>query len=163
MAKLVIDDEDDTSERLSNQAIAFFLHTFFALSAWVLMMMVGYAINPTYVPQMIVLGLSILVPMFAGNVIVKFKPDEMSMHVWLAGLIWFLMICLWILDMPTGPNACFECDATAKVMRTLFSFPTPSGLIDNNGPFFGTWPAAALLGYSIGARIGLRRMARSAE
>jgi hypothetical protein len=163
MAKLVIDDEDDASERLSNQAITFFLHTFFALGAWIAMMLVGYAINPTYVPQAIVLGLSILVPMFAGNLIVKFKPNEMSMHVWLAGLIWFLMICLWILDMPTGPNACFECDATAKVMRTLFSFPSPSGLIDNNGPFFGTWPAAALLGYSLGARLGLRRMVRSTE
>lgn len=164
MAKLVIDEEEeDPSERLSHQAITFSLHTFFAIGAWIAMIMVGYAINPTYVPQWIVLILSILVPLFAGNVIVKFKPDEMATQVWLAGLILFLMICLWILDMPTGPNACFQCDATAKLTRTLFSWPSPSGLIDNNGPFFGTWPAAALLGYSIGARLGLRRAARSTE
>lgn len=161
MAKVLLDDEDDTNERLSHQAIAFFVHVIFALAAWVAMILAGYAIDPRYVPQFIVLGLSILVPLIAGNLLIRFKPDEMAAHIWLAGLIWFLMICLWILDMPTGPNACFECDATAKLARTLFSFPSPSGLIDNNGPFFGTWPAAALVGYSIGARLGLRRMGRS--
>jgi len=61
------------------------------------------------------------------------------------------------LDMPTGPNACFRCSATEKLTRTFFSLPGPSGLIDDNGPFFGTWPAAALLGYSIGARLAFRQ------
>lgn len=163
MAKLEFDEEEDPSERLSRQALAFLLHSIFALASWIAMMLVGYAINPTYVPQFVVLALSIVVPLFAGNILVRFKPDEMSAQIWLAGLLWFLLICLWILDMPTGPNACFECDATAKLARTLFSFPSPSGLIDNNGPFFGTWPAFALIGYSIGARLGLRRIARSTK
>jgi hypothetical protein len=64
---------------------------------------------------------------------------------------------LWILDMPTGPNACNECNAGEKLTRTLLSIPRPSGLIDDNGPFLCTWPAAALFGYSIGARLALRR------
>jgi hypothetical protein len=34
----------------------------------------------------------------------------------------------------------------------------PSGLIDDDGPFIGTWPAAALLGYSIGARLALKKV-----
>jgi hypothetical protein len=89
--------------------------------------------------------------------VTRFKADEMASHIWLAGLIWMLIVSLWILDMPTGPNACFECGATEKLTRTLFSFPRPSGLIDNNGPFFGTWPSAALFGYSIGARFVLAR------
>ena len=163
MAKLVIDDDDDGSERLSQQAISFFLHILFALGAWMGMMILGYAIDPHSVNQTIVLLLSILVPLTFGNLITRFKPDEMAGHIWLAGLIWMLIVSLWILDMPTGPNACFECGATEKLTRTLFSFPRPSGLIDNNGPFFGTWPAAALLGYSIGARFVLsRRKARAA-
>jgi hypothetical protein len=157
MAKLVIDDDDDGSERLSQQAISFFLHILFALGAWMGMMILGYAIDPHSVNQTIVLLLSILVPMTFGNLITRFKPDEMAGHIWLAGLIWMLIVSLWILDMPTGPNACFECGATEKLTRTLFSFPRPSGLIDNNGPFFGTWPSAALLGYSIGARFVLSR------
>jgi hypothetical protein len=101
--------------------------------------------------------MSMLVPFAAGNVINRFRQDEMAMAVWLVGLIWILIIALWILDMPTGPNQCFQCDATEKLTRTLLSLPKPSGLIDNDGPFLGTWPAAALVGYSIGARLGLKR------
>jgi len=157
MAKLVIDDDDDGSERLSQQAISFFLHILFALGAWMGMMILGYAIDPHSANQTVILLLSILVPLTFGNLIARFKPDEMAGHIWLAGLIWMLIVSLWILDMPTGPNACFECGATEKLTRTLFSLPRPSGLIDNNGPFFGTWPAAALLGYSIGARFVLAR------
>jgi len=85
----------------------------------------------------------------------------MAAVVWLAGLIWMLVISLWVLDMPTGPNACFQCDATDKLSRTFFSIPRPSGLIDNDGPFLGTWPAAALFGYSIGAQFALRRRSLS--
>jgi hypothetical protein len=77
--------------------------------------------------------------------------------VWLLGIIWILIAALWILDMPTGPDACFHCNATEKLTRTLFTFPRPSGLIDDDGPFVGTWPAAALIGYSIGSRIGLTK------
>ena len=77
----------------------------------------------------------------------------------LVGLIWILIVSLWILDMPTGSNACLQCGATEKLTRTFLSLPRPSGLIDNDGPFLGTWPTAALFGYSIGAWLGLRRRA----
>jgi hypothetical protein len=59
--------------------------------------------------------------------------------------------------MPTGPNQCFQCDATEKLTRTFFSLPKPSGLIDNDGPFLCTWPAAAFLGYAIGAGLALKK------
>jgi hypothetical protein len=158
MSKLILDDDDeDGSQKLSRQALSFFTHMMIALGAWMAMMLVGYIINPESVSQWVVLMLSILVPLAAGYGMARVKPDEMAPHIWLAGLIWMLLISLWILDMPTGPNACFECGATEKLTRALFSVPRPSGLIDNNGPFFGTWPAAALLGYAIGARIAIHR------
>ena len=157
MAKLVLDDDDDGSEKLSQQAISFFMHIILALGTWLGMMLLGYAVDPRSVSQSIILLLSIIVPLTVGNVIARFKADEMAGHIWLAGLIWLLIISLWVLDMPTGPNACFECGATEKLTRTLFSLPRPSGLIDNNGPFFGTWPAAALFGYAIGARMVIAR------
>ena len=156
MAKLVYQDEDDSGGKLSQQALSFFLHIVFALGAWVAFMLAGYAVD-RQVSQSIILLLSMLVPLLVGNMITRVKPDEMASHIWLAGLVWLLLISLWILDMPTGPNACFECGATEKLTRTLFSLPRPSGLIDNNGPFFGTWPAAALAGYSIGARLALSK------
>ena len=151
--------EDQGASRLSRQALAFFLHTFLALGSWIALMLLGYAVNPVEVPQLAILLLSIAVPLLVGLIVTNFHRNEMAEVVWLVGLIWILIVSLWVLDMPTGPNACLQCGATEKLTRTFFSLPGPSGLIDNDGPFLGTWPAAALVGYSIGAWIGLRRSA----
>lgn len=149
--------EEEPGAKLSRQALWFFLHTLLALGAWVAFMAVGYALNPQGVPQMAILGFSVVVPLIAGFIVTRIRQDDMATLVWLLGLIWILIIALWILDMPTGPSACFQCGATEKLTRTFFSVPSPSGLIDDDGPFLGTWPAAALVGYSIGARLALRR------
>lgn len=154
---ILVTDEDDGADNFPRQALAFALHTILAIGAWILLMLAGYALNPAAVPQLIVLLLSILVPLIAGNVVARISPDATATQVWLVGLIWLLIVSLWVLDMPTGLNACFQCTATAKLARTFLSLPRPSGLMDDNGPFFGTWPAAALLGYSIGARLAISR------
>jgi energy-coupling factor transporter transmembrane protein EcfT len=150
-------EEDKSSSKLSEQAISFFTHTGLALGSWLLLMLAGYLVNPPAVSQTIILILSLAVPLGVGFLVNRFRQDEMATVVWLVGLILLLILSLWILDMPTGPNACFQCDATEKLTRTFFSLPKPSGLIDNDGPFLGTWPAAALIGYSIGAKFALRR------
>jgi len=157
MPSMLYTEEERDDSRLSRQAFSFFVHTLLALGSWLGLMVLGYAMNPPGVSQWMVLGMSMFVPLVVGHVIARFRQDEMATAVWLVGLIWVLIISLWILDMPTGPNECFQCDATEKLTRTFFSLPTPSGLIDNDGPFLGTWPAAALLGYSIGAKLGLKR------
>ena len=157
MQSRLYSEEEHSDSKLSGQAIAFLAHTVLALGSWLALMFVGYALNPPGVSQFVILFMSFLVPLVAGNIINRFRQDEMATAVWLVGLIWILIIALWILDMPTGPNQCFQCDATEKLTRTFFSLPKPSGLIDNDGPFLGTWPAVALLGYAIGARLGLRR------
>ena len=126
---ILITDEDDGTDKLSQQAISFALHTLVAVGAWILLMLAGYAINPSSVSQVIVLLLSVGVPMLAGNVVARFRREEMATHVWLVGLIWLLMVSLWVLDMPTGPNACYQCGATEKLTRTFFSLPRPSLLI----------------------------------
>ena len=152
-----VDEEEKKPSKLSSQAVRFFLHTALAIGSWLVLMLLGYALNPAGVSQLIILILSLCVPLLVGFSVTSYRPDDMASVVWLVGLIWMLIVSLWILDMPTGPNACFQCDATEKLTRTFFSFPRPSGLIDNDGPFLGTWPAVALAGYSIGARIAFRR------
>ncbi len=149
--------EEHHQSRLSAQALSFFLHSLLALGSWMALMLLGYLINPAGVPQLAILLLSAAVPLGVGYLIARVHPVEMATLVWLLGLIWFLIVCLWILDMPTGPNQCFQCGASEKITRTFFSLPRPSGLIDNDGPFLGTWPAVALFGYSIGAKLGFRR------
>jgi hypothetical protein len=152
------DEEEEASEsKLSRQAVWFFVHTILALGAWIALMLAGYALNPAGVPQIAILALSIAVPLVVGLIVTRIRQDEIAASVWLIGLIWILIISLWVLDMPTGPNACFQCGAMEKITRTFFSLPSASGLIDNDGPFLGTWPAAALIGYSIGAKLGLRK------
>jgi hypothetical protein len=150
-------DEEKNDSKLSRQALSFLFNTFLALASWLGLMSLGYFLNPQAVSQPVILLLSLLVPGLVGNIVNRFRQDEMAAAVWLVGLIWLLIVSLWILDMPTGPNECFQCGATEKLARTFLSLPRPSGLIDNDGPFLGTWPAAALAGYSIGARLGLRR------
>jgi hypothetical protein len=151
------DFEEQSQSKLSSQALSFFLHSLLALGSWMALMLLGYAINPVGVPQLVILLLSLAVPLIVGFFVARIHPTEMATLVWLLGLIWFLIVCLRVMDMPTGPNQCFQCDATDKITRTFFSWPRPSGLIDNDGPFICTWPAVALLGYSIGARLGFRR------
>jgi hypothetical protein len=151
------DLEEQSTSKLSRQAVSFFLHSLLALGSWMALMLLGYAIDPAGVPQLVILLLSAAVPLVVGFLVARIHPTEMATLVWLLGLIWFLIVCLWVLDMPTGPNQCIQCEATEKLTRTFFSLPSPSGLIDNDGPFIGTWPAVALFGYSIGAKLGFRR------
>jgi len=150
-------EEDRISSTLAIQAGQVFLHTLVAFLAWVGLMACGYAMNRPAISQQLILALSLLVPLVVGYAFNAFRQDSLAASVWLIGLIWFLCIALWVLDMPTGPNACMQCDATDKITRTFFSYPSPGGLIDNDGPFFATWPAAALLGYSIGAKLAMRK------
>jgi hypothetical protein len=82
---ILVTDEDDGTDKLSQQALSFALHTILAVGSWLLLMLAGYALNPAAVSQMIVLLLSILVPMLAGNLVARFRRDEMATHVWLVG------------------------------------------------------------------------------
>jgi hypothetical protein len=142
---------------LASHAASFFLHSLLALVSWAALMLLGYAVNPVDISQWVILLLSMAVPLVVGLIIARIHPSEMATAVWLVGLIWAMIVGLYVLDLPTGPGRCFQCTATEKLSRTFFSLPDPSGLIDDDGPFIGTWPAAALVSYSIGARLAKRR------
>lgn len=152
-----MDEVEAGAKRPSQQVASFLLHTVLALVTWITLMCAGYLLNPAGVPQWAVLLLSFAAPLAVGLAVNRIRQDETAVTIWLVGLMWLLIIALWVLDMPTGPNACLQCGATDKLTRTFFSFPAPSGLIDDDGPFLGTWPAAALVGYAVGAKLALRR------
>jgi hypothetical protein len=158
MSSLLLEDEDEQLHEvtLGRQALSFFGHALLALCAWIALMLVGYAVNPQNVPQTAILSASVIMPLLLGFVVNRVRQAEMATAVWLLGAIWFLIVALWIVDMPTGPNQCFQCSLGEKLSRTFLSVPIQSGLIDNDGPFLGTWPAAALFGYAIGARLALK-------
>lgn len=138
------------------QAMWFLLHSLFSLLAWGVLMVGITLIQPGSMPAMWTLALSTAFPMLAGFVLVKIRDSDVATLTWLAGLVWFMIVGLWILDMPTGPGACYQCYPGDKLWYTFFSFHWDSGMIDGQGRLVGTWPTAAMIGYSIGATFAKR-------
>ena len=150
-------EEEERVSNLSEQALWVLIHVLLAAGSWIAMMLVITVLKPDSVPVLVTLVLSFCFPFLIGNLFTRAKQNDMAPYTWLIGLIWFLIICLRILDMPTGPNQCFHCDASQKLYLTFFSPTEDSGLIDNEGRLFGTWPAVAFIGYGIGSRFALKR------
>ena len=159
----LIREEERKVSNLAEQGLWVLIHTLIALGSWIAMMVFISILKPESIPVMITLALSLAIPFVVGNVFTRLKPNDMAPHMWLIGLIWFLIVCLWILDMPTGPNQCYHCDAGQKIYLTFFSPTEDSGLIDNQGRLIGTWPAAAFIGYSLGASLALRSKLAAAQ
>jgi hypothetical protein len=154
---VAIEEEEERVHSLGQQALWVFAHVLLAIGSWVAMILAISMMKPDNVPVLITLALSFSVPFLVGHFFTRLKQNDMAPYTWLIGIIWFLIICLWILDMPTGPNQCYHCDATQKLYLTFLSPSEDSGLIDGQGRFVGTWPAAALIGYSIGSSLALKR------
>jgi len=152
-----IQEEEEGVSNLAEQALWVLIHMVLAIGSWVLMILTVSLMRPESVPVIFTTALSFSVPFLVGNIFTRIKQNDMAPYTWLVGLIWFLIICLWILDMPTGPNQCYHCDASQKLFLTFFSPTEDSGLIDGQGRFVGTWPAVAFIGYGIGSRLALRR------
>jgi len=150
-------EEEEKVANLAEQALWVLIHMVLAIGSWVTTILVISLMKPDNVPVIITTALSFTVPFLVGNIFTRIKQNDMAPYTWLVGMIWFLIICLWILDMPTGPNQCYHCDASQKIFLTFFSPVEDSGLIDGQGRFVGTWPAVAFIGYGIGSRFALKK------
>ena len=155
--EMEVHEEEEKVSTLAEQALWVLIHMLLAIGSWAIMMLFITILKPESVPVLITLALSFTIPLIVGNIFNRIKQNDMAPYTWLIGLIWFLIICLWILDMPTGPNQCYHCDASQKLYLTFFSPSEDSGLIDNDGRIIGTWPAAAFIGYGLGARFALKQ------
>ncbi|MFC5863421.1 hypothetical protein ACFPT7_14040 [Acidicapsa dinghuensis] len=157
--EVLVEEEELRVANLGEQALWVLINTMVAAGTWGGMMLAITLAHPQSVPAIATLGASFFLPLVVGYFFTKIRQNEMGPHTWLVGLIWFLIICLWILDMPTGPNQCYHCDASQKLYLTFFSLNEDSGLIDGEGRFLGTWPTAAFIGYGIGAGLALKKKA----
>ena len=142
---------------LLTQALLFFMHLAISVGIWVLMMVgITFLLHPKFIPPAITLAFSFSLPLVVVFIGAKIRPSEAATLTWFAGLIWFMIWGTYILDLPTGPGACYHCGATAKLWLTFLSLTKDGGLLHGQGRLFATWPAAAMIGYAIGARIGVR-------
>jgi hypothetical protein len=92
-----------------------------------------------------------------GFLIAKLQQNEIARYIWISGLLVFSVVCVWVLDLPTGNGLCENCGAVEKLWRTFFDISNGSGLMGGDGLLVGTWMPLAMIAYSIGVRFGLNK------
>ena len=106
-------------------------------------------------PKILCTVLAFFGPMAGGYFIAKARQDQTARYAWLAGVLHFSVVCVWVLDLPTGNGLCEKCGAVEKLYRTFFDINNGSGLMGGDGLLVGTWMPLAMIGYAIGAKLGL--------
>jgi hypothetical protein len=150
--------QDKTIGELGREALWFLTHTFLALVFLYIVIGVMWLNSPdpdSANPKLLATVLSFLVPMIAGFFIARGQRNKVAGYVWISGVVFFSVICVWVLDLPTGPGLCEDCGAVEKLWRTFFSINHGSGLMAGDGLLFGSWIPLSMIGYAVGARFGL--------
>ena len=143
---------------LGREAFWFLTHTLIAVL--VLALGIG-AMSMTHpdpdatAPKLLGTVLAFLVPMIGGFIIAKAQQNVIARYIWISGLLLFSVVCVWVLDLPTGNGLCEHCGAVEKLTRTFFDITNGSGLMGGDGLLVGTWTPLAMIAYSVGARFGL--------
>jgi hypothetical protein len=147
---------------LGNDALWFGLHTFFAVGILAAVWGVITLSQPdpdSTSPKVFATALAFLVPMVGGFLIVRLQRSrrhaEVARYVWISGLLLFAAVCVWVLDLPTGPGLCETCGTVEKLWRTFFEINHGSGLMGGDGLLVGAWVPLSMLGYAAGAALGL--------
>lgn len=145
---------------LGMEAFWFVTHTAIAVLALGVLLYGGMLLklDPVAVePKLLGTACAFFVPLAMGFVIAKWKHNDIARYVWLSGLLLFATVCVWVLDLPTGPGLCEHCGAVDKLWRTFFDVSHGSGLMGGDGLMVGVWIPLALFGYAIGAGMGLEK------
>ncbi len=147
-----------TVAELGTEALWFMLHTLIAiviLIAIVAIIAMSHPDQDAAGPKLLGTLLAFLVPMLAGFIIARQQRNEIATYVWISGLLIFSVVCVWVLDLPTGNGLCEHCGALEKLWRTFFSINHGSGLMGGDGLAVGTWIPLSLFGYAAGAKLAL--------
>jgi small basic protein len=142
---------------LGREALWFAIHTALAaliLGVVVVGMMMANAPD-TATSKIVGAILALVVPMLGGFLIARLQGYYVAGYVWVSGLILFGAVCVWVLDLPTGPGLCETCGAVGKLVRTFFDVNHGSGLMSGEGFLVGSLLPLAMFGYAAGARIAL--------
>jgi hypothetical protein len=149
-----------SASELGGEALWFFAHTVFAvvILAAVVGIVASFHPDPDALdPKYLGTALAFLVPLIGGFIIARVQQNTIARYVWISGLLLFSVVCVWVLDLPTGNGLCEHCGALEKLWRTFFDIRHGSGLMGGDGLLVGTWIPLAIIGYSFGARMGLDR------
>jgi len=143
---------------LGREAAWFTAHTLFAIFTLFGIVAVMWLFHPdpnALNPKLLATVLALLIPLVVGFLITKFATNDIGSYVWIAGLLIFAILCVVVIDRPTGPGLCEHCTLVERLWRTFFSFQHGSGLLGGDGPLVGTWIPLSLFGYAIGSKFAL--------
>jgi hypothetical protein len=160
-------DLEKSPERMLRQAASFALHVFISLLVYATLFFLCSFLNtsnwPGDWPAIVATLLVTFVPFGVAYLIHLRGEPTSAPFIWIAGVVWLLMVTVYVLELPTGPGKCEHCTAVSKIWLTLFDLTTDSNLVEGAGRVIGTWPALAMIGYSVGARFVLQRRFRDTE
>jgi hypothetical protein len=151
--------QDKSVADLGRESLWFLAHTVFAV---ILLAAVLGGISLTHPdqdsvsPKLIGTILAFLVPLIGGFLIARVQQNHVARFVWISGVILFSVVCVWVLDLPTGNGLCETCGAVEKLWRTFFTFTHGSGLMGGDGLLVGAWIPLSMIGYGLGAGFALK-------
>jgi hypothetical protein len=150
--------QNKTLGDLSREALWFSVHTLAAVAA-LAVVVGGIALTrpdaDAMQPKLLGTVLALLVPMAVGFLVARKQQNDIAGYVWISGLLVFSVVCVFVLDLPTGNGLCEKCGAVEKLWRTFFDISHGSGLMSGDGLLIGTWIPLSMIGYAIGARYAL--------
>lgn len=150
--------QNKTLGDLSREALWFSVHTLVAVTVLAFVVAGASMLHPdpdSLQPKLIGTLLALLVPMAVGFVVARKQQNDIARYIWISGLLVFSVVCVFVLDLPTGNGLCENCGAIDKLWRTFFDIVHGSGLMGGDGLLIGTWIPLSMIGYAIGARYAL--------
>jgi hypothetical protein len=160
MTEEFVNSSDKSAGDLGREAVWFTAHTLIAVLILAVVVAVIAMSHPSIdaaEPKILGTLLAFIIPLVGGFIMVKARPDPVAGYVWISGLLMFSVVCVWVLDLPTGPGLCEKCGAVEKLYRTFFDINHGSGLMGGDGLLVGAWIPLSMIGYAIGAKLGLER------
>jgi hypothetical protein len=150
---------DKSVADLGRESLWFVAHTLLAVVFLAVVLGVISLDHPdadAIMPKLLATVLAFLVPMIGGFLIGRIQQNQVARYVWISGLVLFSVVCVWVLDLPTGNGLCETCGAVEKLWRTFFTFSHGSGLMGGDGLLVGAWIPLSMIGYAMGASLGLK-------
>ncbi len=152
--------KDKSVGDLGREAFWFTTHTVLALTALAAVVGVMSFMHPdpdSSSPKMLATLLAFFVPMLGGLVVSSIQKDDVSRKIWISGLLLFSVVCVWVLDLPTGPGLCEKCGLVERLYRTFFFIDGNSGLMGGDGILIGAWMPLSMIGYAVGSKLAPSR------
>jgi hypothetical protein len=148
-----------TSGDPAREAFWFFTHTliaiiFLAISIGVISL--NHPDPDSTFPKLLGTVLAFLVPLVGGLLLARIHRNNVAAYVWVSGVIFFSILCVRVIDLPTGAGLCENCGAMEKIWRTFFTFSHGSGLMGGDGLLLGSWIPLSTIGYAIGAKLTIK-------